>query len=174
MDGHLQLAIKSGWARHPKTKIITSISENLTGRANNICWRRRGGPLGCRDGGENQTREAASEAAARKEPPDPGIRRLDVNVAASLWGSSAMTRIRIGRLPSTALSEIKAACLVVSARALKKCLSGFLRMKSRRSETGPEPAGYLRRSMDQTPAFPPANANASTVEPFGLGASIRG
>jgi hypothetical protein len=33
-----------------------------------------------------------SWSGSMKEPPDPGIRRLDVNVAASLWGSSAMIR----------------------------------------------------------------------------------
>ncbi|HSR07102.1 MAG TPA: hypothetical protein VLM42_08135, partial [Bryobacteraceae bacterium] len=44
-------------------------------------------------------------------------RRLDVNVAASLWGSSAMTKISIRRLPRDTLSEIKGCALLPSIGA---------------------------------------------------------
>jgi hypothetical protein len=46
-----------------------------------------------------------------KEPPDPVIQRLHVNVAASLWGSSAMTKITIEQIAIAILSEIKGGAL---------------------------------------------------------------
>jgi hypothetical protein len=56
---------------------------------------------------------------------------------------------------------------------LKKCLSGFIR-KNRPPRACLKRARYLRRSMDQAPAVPPASANGSTGRAFSLGASVGG